>query len=142
MEELAHLRPEDCALLVVDIQEKLMPVISGREGVVRNSTLLMKAARVMEVPILATTQYAARIGDLLPEVIAGLDGVTLADQGVEQCAIVTFYTAQLPADKLQQQLALRLINTSSVPFSANPVSSEKLHHPALLRASPHYYNTV
>ena len=78
----------------------------------------------------------------LRQKLAGLDGVTLADQGVEQCAIVTFYTAQLPADQLQQQLALRQINTSTVPFSANPVSFEKLHHPALLRASPHYYNTV
>ena len=78
----------------------------------------------------------------LRQKLAALDGVTLADQGVEQCAIVTFYTAQLPADQLQQQLALRQINTSTVPFSANPVSFEKLHHPALLRASPHYYNTV
>jgi len=78
----------------------------------------------------------------LRQKLAGLDGVTLADQGVEQCAIVTFYTAQLPANQLQQQLALRQINTSTVPFSANPVSSEKLHHPALLRASLHYYNTV
>ena len=78
----------------------------------------------------------------LRQKLAGLDGVTLADQGVEQCAIVTFYTAQLPADQLQQQLALRQINTSTVPLSANPVSSEKFHHPALLRASPHYYNTV
>ena len=77
----------------------------------------------------------------LRQKLAALDGVTLADQGVEQCAIVTFYTAQLPADQLQQQLALRQINTSTVPFSANPVSFEKLHHPALLRASPHYYNT-
>jgi nicotinamidase-related amidase len=80
MEELAHLRPENCALLVVDIQEKLMPVISDREGVVRNSTLLIKAARVMEMPILATTQYAARIGDLLPEVVADLDGVNPLDK--------------------------------------------------------------
>ena len=80
MEELAHLRPEDCALLVVDIQERLMPVISGREGVVRNSVLLMKAAGVMNIPILATTQYSARIGDLLPEITAELGGVAPFDK--------------------------------------------------------------
>jgi selenocysteine lyase/cysteine desulfurase len=68
--------------------------------------------------------------------------VTIADQGGELCAIVTFSCAQRPANQLQQQLALRQINTSSVPFSANPVSSEKFPHPVLLRASPHYYNTV
>ncbi|TNF49315.1 MAG: aminotransferase class V-fold PLP-dependent enzyme [Deltaproteobacteria bacterium] len=78
----------------------------------------------------------------LRQKLAAIDGVTLADQGLEPCAIVTFSCAQMPVDQLQQQLALRQINTSSVPFSANPVSSEKLHHPALLRASLHYYNTV
>jgi len=78
----------------------------------------------------------------LRQKLADIDGVTIADQGLEPCAIVTFSCAQIPADQLQQQLALRQINTSSVPFSANPVSAEKLHHPALLRASPHYYNTV
>jgi selenocysteine lyase/cysteine desulfurase len=78
----------------------------------------------------------------LRQKLADIDGVTIADQGLEPCAIVTFSCAQIPADQLQQQLALRQINTSSVPFSANPVSSEKLHHPALLRVSPHYYNTA
>ena len=74
--------------------------------------------------------------------LEGIDGVTLADRGEEQCAIVTFAAAQLPADQLQQQLAVRGINTSTVPFSANPVSSEQRHHPPLLRASVHYYNTL
>ena len=78
----------------------------------------------------------------LRQKLAAIDGVTIADQGGELCAIVTFSCAQRPANQLQQQLALRQINTSSVPFSANPVSSEKFPHPVLLRASPHYYNTV
>ena len=74
--------------------------------------------------------------------LAGIDGVTLADQGSEQCAIVTFSAAQMPAGQLQQQLARRQINTSAVPFSANPVSVEMLQQPPLLRASLHYYNTL
>jgi selenocysteine lyase/cysteine desulfurase len=81
------------------------------------------------------------IASKLRQELFNIDGVTLADQGDEQCAIVTFFSAQIPADQLQQQLACRQINTSVVPFSANPVSSEKLHQPSLLRASPHYYNT-
>jgi nicotinamidase-related amidase len=68
MEKPAHLRPENCALLVVDIQERLMPVINNREEVVRNAALLLKAAAVMKFPVLATTQYAARIGTLVPAV--------------------------------------------------------------------------
>lgn len=92
---------------------------------------------------LATISKRVRLlATTLRQKLTGLDGVTVADQGIEQCAIVTFFSAQLPAEQLQQQLALRQINTSSVPFSANPVSSEQRHQPALLRASLHYYNTL
>ena len=79
---------------------------------------------------------------ILRQKLAGIDGVTTADQGVEQCGIVTFFAEQLTADRLQQQLALRHINTSTVPFSANPISSARRRHPLLLRASLHYYNTT
>ena len=74
------LTPERCALLVVDIQERLMPVIAGREEVARNTVLLLKGAAVLRIPAVATTQYAARIGDLIPEVRAELDGVTPLDK--------------------------------------------------------------
>ena len=80
MEELEHLRPENCALMVVDIQERLMPVIDGREEVVRNSALLMKAANVMGIPIVASTQYVARIGELLPDISAELGDVKPTDK--------------------------------------------------------------
>jgi len=90
----------------------------------------------------AISERVRMLAATLRQKLAGLDGVTIADLGLEQCAIVTFSCAQMPADQLQQQLALRQINTSSVPFAANPVSTEKLHQPTLLRASLHYYNTV
>jgi len=74
------LTPERCALLVVDIQERLMPVICGREEVSSNTVLLLKGARVLRIPVVATTQYAARIGGLIPEVQAELDGVNPLDK--------------------------------------------------------------
>lgn len=77
---LDYLSPSRCALLIVDIQDRLMPVIDGRETVVKNATLLLKAAAAMEVPVLATTQNVARIGDLLPEVKAELGGVEPIDK--------------------------------------------------------------
>lgn len=68
MEKPTHLKPGHCALLVIDIQEKLMPVIYEKEEVIKNAALLMKAANIMNIPIVATTQYAARIGELLPSI--------------------------------------------------------------------------
>lgn len=74
------LTPERCALLVVDIQAKLMPVISNRDEVVKNTTLLLKTAKTLKMEIVATTQYAARIGELLPEIQAELAGVAVLDK--------------------------------------------------------------
>lgn len=84
-ENLYHLEPEKCALLVVDIQENLMKVIHGREEVARKSALLIKAARVLDIPIVATTQYAVRIGPLVPEVMAELSGVKPLDKMEFSC---------------------------------------------------------
>jgi nicotinamidase-related amidase len=85
MEEQTHLRPEFCALMVVDVQKRLMPVINDREGVTRNLALLMKAAEIMKIPIVATTQYAAKIGELLPAVQAELGDVVPLDKMEFDC---------------------------------------------------------
>jgi nicotinamidase-related amidase len=67
-------------LLVVDIQERMMQAIPARDEVVKNTVLLMKAAGLFQMPVLATTQYAARIGALLPEIQAELGGAVPLDK--------------------------------------------------------------
>jgi selenocysteine lyase/cysteine desulfurase len=89
----------------------------------------------------AISERIRLISGLLRQQLNDIDGITVADQGIEQCGIVTFFAEQHSAEILQQQLALRHINTSTVPCSANPISSARRRHPPLLRASLHYYNT-
>jgi len=62
------LDPAECALIVIDIQEKLLPPIFERDRVVKNSQLLIRAARILDIPTIATTQYAKGLGDVVPEV--------------------------------------------------------------------------
>ncbi len=57
-----------------------MRVIDGAEEVTGNTTLLQKSANVCGIPQVASTQYVARIGPLLPEVTAELGGVTPLDK--------------------------------------------------------------
>ena len=63
------------ALLVVDIQERLLPAISGQERVVRNSRRLIQGAGVLRVPIFATEQYRKGLGATVPEIAASLGTV-------------------------------------------------------------------
>ena len=51
-----RLKVEDTALLVVDMQEKLLPKIMQAEEVIRNASFLVNAAKVLGVPVLGTEQ--------------------------------------------------------------------------------------
>jgi nicotinamidase-related amidase len=73
-EEMA-LRPleaEQCALLVVDTQEKLLPPIWEKERLVRNVQLLIRLAGILKIPALVTTQYAKGLGNTVPEIASML----------------------------------------------------------------------
>jgi nicotinamidase-related amidase len=74
------LKPERAALVVVDLQEKLVPAIENRERVLRNSLLLMKLAEVLKLPVLLTTQYKRGLGEILPEVRAAAPGALPLDK--------------------------------------------------------------
>jgi len=54
------------ALVVVDIQEKLLPPIHEKERLVRNSQLLLRLAEILKIPVVATTQYAKGLGQTVP----------------------------------------------------------------------------
>src|SRR5712675_1115290 len=52
---------EQCALVVVDIQDKLLPPIFQKDQLLRNSKLLIRAARILKIPALVSTQYAISV---------------------------------------------------------------------------------
>lgn len=66
-----RLKVEDTALLVVDIQEKLLPKITQSGEVLRNASFLVKAAKTLGVPVIATEQYPKGLGPTV-EPIRGL----------------------------------------------------------------------
>src|SRR5215475_2621123 len=50
------------ALVVIDIQERLLPAIFEGDRVVRNTVRLIKGARVLGIPVLVTEQYKKGLG--------------------------------------------------------------------------------
>ena len=62
------LLPEECALLVIDIQEKLLPPIFNKDALVRNAQLLIRLANILELPTLVSTQYTRGLGPTVPEI--------------------------------------------------------------------------
>lgn len=79
------LRRDGTVLVVVDLQEKLLPAIAGKDRVLRNSLLLLRAARELELPVVLTTQYAKGLGPTVGEVLAEAPGVTPIDKVAFGC---------------------------------------------------------
>ena len=74
------LEAEQCALLVVDIQEKLLPPIFNKEALVKNSQLLIRLAKILSLPIMVTTQYSKGLGSTVPEIADLLEDVVSYDK--------------------------------------------------------------
>ncbi|MDL5158300.1 isochorismatase family protein [Actinomycetospora termitidis] len=56
------------SLLVVDLQERLMPAISGATGVLRNAGRLVRAATRLGVDVTTTEQDPAKLGPTVGEI--------------------------------------------------------------------------
>jgi nicotinamidase-related amidase len=54
-------------LLIVDVQEKLLPLIPTGRRLVHNCRRLLDAAKLLNVPIFGTEQYPKGLGRLVPE---------------------------------------------------------------------------
>ena len=76
-------RPLDaaqCALIVVDIQEKLLPPIFNKDTMVKNSQLLIRLAKILDIPVMVTTQYTKGLGPTVTEIASLLPDVLSIDK--------------------------------------------------------------
>jgi nicotinamidase-related amidase len=80
-----ELEPEQCALIVVDIQEKLLPPIWEKDRLVRNAQLLIRLAGILKIPALVTTQYNKGLGNTVPEVASLLPDTPTVDKLMFSC---------------------------------------------------------
>ncbi len=65
-----RLTAPNSALLVVDVQGRLMDRIDRRDEILRNIVTAIKAAKLLEIPVMATEQYPSGLGPSVPEVAA------------------------------------------------------------------------
>ena len=79
------LNPEQSTLIVIDIQEKLLPPIFQKEQLVRNSQLLIRLAEILKIPTLVTTQYSKGLGNTVPEIASLLPQTQAFEKLVFSC---------------------------------------------------------
>ncbi len=59
---------EDSVLVVIDVQERLMPVISNQERVIDDIVRLLQFSQIIGLPVILTEQE--KLGDILPRIMA------------------------------------------------------------------------
>lgn len=63
----------DVALLVIDMQEKILPAMTDEELLIDNTTRLVKGCKELQIPILTTIQYPKGLGKTVPQISNLLD---------------------------------------------------------------------
>ncbi len=67
------MKREDSVLIIVDVQEKLVPVIAGAEETIQNIVKLVKFAKIVHIPIVVTEQQ--NLGRTVEQVRSGIGDI-------------------------------------------------------------------
>lgn len=79
-------------LIIIDLQERLMPAIHDGEAVVRNALRLAQTAKLLDIPVIGTAQNPQGLGPNVAEVHAECSQV-FAKMNFDACAEPAFLDA-------------------------------------------------
>ncbi len=71
---------EESALLIVDVQERLLPAMDSAADVLKNIRLLLAAATRLDIPVLVTEQYSRGLGATVDEVRRKLPAASVIEK--------------------------------------------------------------
>ncbi|SDO45933.1 isochorismatase family protein [Desulforhopalus singaporensis] len=74
------LKPENVCLHIIDVQKSLMAKIDRADSVIDNIVLMIEVARILDIPIIANTQYEKGLGPYVDRVESYMDGVMRFDK--------------------------------------------------------------
>jgi nicotinamidase-related amidase len=74
------LDPADTALVVVDVQERFRPVLPEFPALVAACVRLVRAFRLLGLPVFVTEQYPKGLGRTVPELLEVLEGIAVPEK--------------------------------------------------------------
>ena len=135
---LTKLEPGGAVLLVVDIQEKLLPAIDHAEACVAAAKRMIEAARVLVVPTVVTEQYPAGLGPTCAAIKEALGDAPVAEKVRFSACVDSVMRALAQLSRRQvivvgieahvcvQQTVLDLLRAGYLPYvCADAVSSRQ-----------------
>jgi nicotinamidase-related amidase len=80
-----RLTPQNSALVVIDVQEKLMNIMPRRAEALAAMQKLIGAARILKIPTLVTAQYVKGLGPICAEIAEATPGITPMEKMAFSC---------------------------------------------------------
>lgn len=133
------LNQKDSLLVIIDMQERLLPVIAKKESVVENIVKLIKFSRIVGLPILLTEQQ--KLGETVPEIRERLVGIQPISKVEFDCFASASFTERLSelnrgaliivgieAHVCVAQTALHALSDYAVHVVSDSVSSRSPHN--------------
>jgi len=79
------LRRDTTALLLIDLQEKILSVMQNQEGIIDKSLKLIKGFKVLNIPIFYTEQYPKGLGSTSSTLLQELEGLSPIQKTTFSC---------------------------------------------------------
>jgi nicotinamidase-related amidase len=131
---------EKTALLLIDLQEKILAVMNDPDNVINNSLKLIKGFKALNIPIFYTEQYAKGLGPTDSSLLKELEGLSVIQKMSFSCSgVPNFFTRLIDNNVSQvviagieshvcvQQTVLDLLsNGFQVDVAADAVTSRKI----------------
>ena len=86
---------ENCLGLVIDLQEKLFPVMADKERLLVQCQRLLQGLGHLAIPVLVTQQYSKGLGETLPELQSLFTTFEVIEKGSFSCLDEPIFASQL-----------------------------------------------
>ena len=73
------------SLLIVDVQERLLPVMADAKGVLKQAAILLKAAKALDVPIAVSEQYPKGLGHTVEILVQDIGNAPVFEKSSFSC---------------------------------------------------------
>ncbi len=86
---------EDSVLVFIDVQGRLAESIFDRDAVHHQLEILLRASRLLDIPVIATEQLPEKLGPTLPRFMPWLEGAPIIAKNTFCCCGSTAFTDTL-----------------------------------------------
>lgn len=95
------LEKANTGLIIIDVQEKLMPVMERKQSIIENIKKLLLLSKIFNLPVILTEQYPKWLGPTLPEIIESLTVYKPISKMYFNCCDVETFNDQLNSKELK-----------------------------------------